>query len=115
MNRSIVVTVLALSAAAACSGAKDKAADSAAAAAAAAPAPAMHLFHRQGTLGMAFDEGIVHAPNLGVLRQKFGHAQRVVILPLHPHRHRSLPHRPPRSASLRRPREIRRATTSPSF
>ena len=39
MNRSIVVTVLALSAAAACSGAKDKAADSAAAAAAAAPAP----------------------------------------------------------------------------
>ena len=40
MNRSIVVTVLALSAAAACSGAKDKAADSAAAAAAAAPAPA---------------------------------------------------------------------------
>jgi len=40
MNRSIVVTVLALSAVAACSGAKDKAADSAAAAAAAAPAPA---------------------------------------------------------------------------
>ena len=40
MNRSIVVSVLALSAVAACSGAKDKAADSAAAAAAAAPAPA---------------------------------------------------------------------------
>jgi hypothetical protein len=39
MNRSIVVTVLALSAVAACGG-KDKAADSAAAAAAAAPAPA---------------------------------------------------------------------------
>jgi hypothetical protein len=39
MNRSIVVAVLALSAAA-CSGGKDKAADSAAAAAAATPAPA---------------------------------------------------------------------------
>src|SRR5882724_6957214 len=38
---------------------------------------------------MAFDEGVVDAPNLGVSSQKLGDAQRVVVLPLHPHRQRS--------------------------
>ena len=51
-------------------------------------AAAVHLLHRQGALGMAFDEGIVHAPHLGVLRQKLCDAQGVVILPLHSHRQR---------------------------
>src|SRR5437762_3570623 len=47
------------------------------------PAPAMHLFHGQRLVGMAFEEGMMHAPHLGMTGEELRNAQRILVLALH--------------------------------